>query len=368
MNIHKASSSYERWLATHLTIVPADLRMKHEAMRQAVFPFLRATFYRWAQIWPEVCPDEDNAPEVLAVGDLHIENFGTWRDAEGRLVWGINDFDEAARMPYTLDLVRLAASAHLAIDASHLTIQHRDACGRILAGYQECLEAGGRPLVLGERHGWLRKIAGPALRDPVAFWKKLEDLPEYAGAVPKDARRGMRRMLPDQDLRYKTSHRVAGLGSLGRERFVAVAEYSGAKICREAKALAPSSWFWARDRDENGIRYQEVLDSAVRALDPFVRLKGKWIVRRLAPDCSRVELASLPKEKQEQRLLHAMGWELANVHLGSKRSAAILKDLSRRPAHWLHRAAARMGKATIADWKDWAQADAAQPPRDSIKK
>ena len=51
---------------------------------------------------------------MLAVGDIHVENFGTWRDAEGRLVWGVNDFDEAARMPYAIDIVRLATSAVLA--------------------------------------------------------------------------------------------------------------------------------------------------------------------------------------------------------------------------------------------------------------
>ncbi len=51
---------------------------------------------------------------MLAVGDIHVENFGTWRDAEGRLVWGVNDFDDAARMPYAIDIVRLATSAVLA--------------------------------------------------------------------------------------------------------------------------------------------------------------------------------------------------------------------------------------------------------------
>ena len=51
---------------------------------------------------------------VLAVGDIHLENFGTWRDADGRLVWGVNDFDEAAEMPYVLDLIRLATSALVA--------------------------------------------------------------------------------------------------------------------------------------------------------------------------------------------------------------------------------------------------------------
>lgn len=356
MNIHKATTAYERWLAAQLTIVKADLRLKHEAMRRELFPFLRATFYRWAQRWPEVCASENSAPAVLAVGDLHVENFGTWRDIEGRLVWGINDFDEAAEMPYTIDLVRLAASAHLAIDANHLGIEQRDACTAILDGYRESLEAGGRPFVLGEKHTWLREIAGPALREPVTYWKKLEDLPPFEGPVPKSARRGIERMLPLRDLKCRLSHRVAGLGSLGRQRFVAVGDYAGAKVCREAKALAPSSWCWATVHEhETGIHYQRILDTAVRAVDPFVRLKNGWIVRRLAPDCSRIELASLPKEKQEARLLHAMGWETANVHLGSKRTRAILKDLSRRPKHWLHQAAGAMTKATVADWREWGR-------------
>ena len=64
---------------------------------------------------PRYLPRIGDAPSVLAVGDIHIENFGTWRDEEGRLVWGVNDFDEAAEMPYVLDLVRLATSAALAL-------------------------------------------------------------------------------------------------------------------------------------------------------------------------------------------------------------------------------------------------------------
>ncbi len=50
------------------------------------------------------------------MGDLHIENFGTWRDLEGRLIWGINDVDEAYPVRYPNDLVRLAASAFLAME------------------------------------------------------------------------------------------------------------------------------------------------------------------------------------------------------------------------------------------------------------
>ena len=353
MTFREATTAYETWLASHLKIVEQDLKKKHDLMCQALFPFFRSTFYRWAQLWPDVCEELNGAPAVLAVGDLHVENFGTWRDAEGRLVWGINDFDEAAPMPYTIDLVRLAASAHLAINAGHLNIGHREACLSIASGYRDCLEAGGCPWVLGEKHVWLSELVD--LRDPVQFWAKFHALPDLAEDLPKDARQSLEKMLPDEKLPYRVAHRVAGLGSLGRQRYVAVAEYQGASLCREAKALAPSAWSWARGlTTSDRIHYQEVLDTSVRSADPLVRLKNGWIVRRLAPDCIRIELASVPNEKEKSKLLHAMGWETANIHLGSKRAGAIVPDLKQRDEHWLHEGAAKMVSATEADWKEWA--------------
>jgi len=355
MKIAKATRGYEAWLARHLTIVPADLRQKHRAMAEDVFFFLRATFYRWMQLWPKVCAEEARAPRVLAVGDLHVENFGTWRDVEGRLVWGINDFDEVYEMPYTIDLVRLAASAHVAIREARLKIGAKDACVAILAGYRKGLETGGLPFVLAEEHSWLRHMVTGVLRDPTHFWEKLESLPTLKSPVPKSARRALERLLPEPGLDCRIAHRIAGLGSLGRERYVAIANCRGARVAREAKALAPSACVWAAAlKTSERIEYQTILDRAVRAIDPFVRLKGRWIVRRLAPDCSRVELSSMPEERDETRLLRAMGFETANVHLGTRRAAErILPDLGKRSAGWMHEAAAAMVKATTADFNEW---------------
>lgn len=86
MDIKQSTQAYEAWLAKRMPLLDADLRLKHQKMAESPFPFLRATFYRWAQLWPEVCPELAGAPAVLGVGDLHVENFGTWRDAEGRLI------------------------------------------------------------------------------------------------------------------------------------------------------------------------------------------------------------------------------------------------------------------------------------------
>src|SRR6185369_13130454 len=129
--------------------------------------------------------------------------------------------------------------------------------------------------------------------------------------------------------------RVAGLGSLGRQRYVAIAEWCGGSVAREAKALAPSACVWAKEGTGSArILYQEILNHSVRCRDPFVRLQRRWIVRRLAPDCSRIELSALPRERDELRLLHAMGWETANVHLGTAKARTLFADIQSRPANW----------------------------------
>ena len=351
MKIAKSTSLYEAWLARHLKLIAADLDLKHQQMRSAPFPFLRATFYRWAQIWADVSGDAARAPEVLAVGDLHVENFGTWRDIEGRLIWGINDFDEAWRLPYTNDLIRLAASALLA----QMGCDQKAGIAAILQGYSDALTVGGRPLVLAEHHPALRHMATARLHDPEPYWAKLHALPEIGETAPALVGKAIDRMMPERGLRWKVSHRVAGLGSLGRQRYVCVADWHGGSVAREAKALAPSACFWAeKGKGTAPILYQQIIDRSVRCPDPFVRFQKRWIVRRLAPDCSRIELSALPKESDELRLLHAMGWETANIHLGSLKPRALQADLAKRPPGWLLAAARKMEKAVLADFEAYS--------------
>jgi hypothetical protein len=358
MNIVKATQRFEEWLGRHTQLVKSDLRLKHQHMAEAVFPFMRATFYRWMQLWPEVCPDLARAPRVLAVGDLHVENFGTWRDAEGRLVWGVNDFDETAELPYAIDLVRLATSAALAITEGHLVLKEKAACDAILEGYRQSLREHGGPFVLEEEHDWLRQIATSELRDPVHFWKKMDALPTLRGAIPASAAKAINRLLPEPGLKCRFARRVAGLGSLGHERFVAVTESCGSRIAREAKALVPSAVYWAEEAaGSSPILYESVIRRSVRDPDPFVRLFGHWIVRRLSPHCSRIELNLLPKNRDELRLLFAMGWETANIHLGSpKRVKKVGRHLENLKPTWLLVAARDMAKAVSQDQRAWNKA------------
>ena len=352
MDIYQATRSYETWVRRHIPVRKKDLDLKHERMRESPFVFLRGTFYRWLQRWSEQSGSLADAPRVLAIGDLHIENFGTWRDAEGRLIWGINDVDEAYTVPYTHDLVRLAASTLLAIEVEHFTtISAKQACTAILDGYAASLESYGGAVVLAERRRWLRHIAINRLRDPVEFWQKLTDLPTATGQVPTTT---LRKVLPKGTEPPRIVRRIAGVGSLGRPRLVAIAEWCGGLIAREAKAWVPSAAVWLRGRTGQTKDNVALLRRAVRAADPFFCVSGGWIVRRLAPDCRGIELETIPDDRDELKLLRAMGWETANLHLASGRDR-ILKDLRRRPSTWLLKSAARMAEAVFRDWRDWGR-------------
>lgn len=109
-SIADSTSRYEAWLGSQVRLLSNDLERKHVRMESSAFAFFRATFYRWMERWKGLRGELTGAARVLSVGDIHIENFGSWRDAEGRLVWGVNDFDEAYALPWTHDLVRLATS------------------------------------------------------------------------------------------------------------------------------------------------------------------------------------------------------------------------------------------------------------------
>ncbi|HET7446482.1 MAG TPA: DUF2252 family protein [Methyloceanibacter sp.] len=358
-SIVAATVDYEQWLREQVHVVEVDLRLKHRDMAGSVFAFLRATFYRWSQLWKEVCPDLADAPRLLAVGDLHVENFGTWRDAEGRLVWGVNDFDEVAEMPYAVDLVRLVTSAIFAERENRLAIDAASAATAVLEGYSEFLQVGGKPFILEESHPALREMALGAERDPVRFWQKLRAL--QPATPPKRIQRLLRKSLPDGTETIVFSDRIAGEGSLGRPRYVAVGSCNGGFVAREAKAWAPSAWGWAKGRPKEHAYSLRLLKRSVRQPDPYYAVEDRWVVRRLGPHCGRIEVAQFPKRHDERLILRDMGRETANLHLATPdQKAKVLRDLGVRKRNWLLDAAQAMAHATREDWQSFRSSKLAE--------
>lgn len=355
MDIIESTQLYEtRFLGAHTQIVQADLDKKYDDMASDPFLFYRGTAYRRTARFPIICPKLAKLPKVLAVIDLHVDNYGTYRDHEGRLIWAINDFDEAFPYSFAIDLVHLAASAKLAIESGRLEIGFGKACRMICQGYSESLACGGRPFVLQEEHQELRAMAVARLKDPVAFFDKLKAQTTHLHAIPNIADNALQTILPQLGIPYKAFQRTAGEGSLGRPRFVALAEHTGGLIAREVKAALPSCALFAEGKFDGPLYYTQMLETAVRAKDPFLSVVDKFVARRLAPDCSRIELTSLPKDRDEALLLYSMGFDAGNHHLGSKDAIPVVqKALASLDDNWLRDFALEMQQDNLNDFKIW---------------
>ncbi|MEB8340373.1 DUF2252 domain-containing protein [Streptomyces endophyticus] len=96
---------------------PAAFRVKFRKMAASAFAFYRGTaclFYGDVEREQHGGPYlDERTSRVWIHGDLHAENFGTYMDSTGRLIFNVNDFDEAYVGPFTWDLKRFAASVAL---------------------------------------------------------------------------------------------------------------------------------------------------------------------------------------------------------------------------------------------------------------
>jgi hypothetical protein len=365
-NIFESTAAFEAWMGKRTNVSRRLLKKKHSEMAAGPFPFLRSAFYRWAEQWPSVCPELAGRAEdvLLAVGDLHVANFGVWCDSRERQVWGVNDFDEACELAFTSDLVRLATSALLAAAEAKIDVEVNQVCEPLLAGYRAGLRSG-RPILVSERHPTLVRLTRQTEEDPKTFWKKKLRPRDNPVIDARELPRGLEDMFrasfrPGAKLTFRTQRSPGGLGSLGRRRFTAVETRQGVHEAREAKALVPSAQYWVTKQDDMPSQTATLLQHAVRIPDPFFQVHDRWLIRQFAPDIAKIEMPQLREKRLglAPDLLRLMGRETANIHLGSRtnqdlgeRVASLDQDLPR----WFPQATDRMVATVRKDHAKWAE-------------
>src|SRR5262249_38599631 len=118
------------------------LALKYERLRQSPFSFLRGTCHLF---YERLAQDERlvASPAAWLCGDLHLENFGSYKGDNRLVYFDINDFDEACLGPLALDLVRLLAS--LRVFGATLRLQRETIerlCEDLLAAHADALGNG----------------------------------------------------------------------------------------------------------------------------------------------------------------------------------------------------------------------------------
>lgn len=273
---------------------PELLRYKVARMAEGPYPFYRGTFHLFARdvlggLAGALPLPAGSGPELDLVGDIHSENYGTFKAEDGHTHYDIDDFDETTSARFGLDVCRLATSHFLAVQdrpgetlerATQLTLvglrAYADAVRRLLKkGKDLNLDVSevqpSNSAAVDELVSNMASVKRPAfigkLTELQGGRRRLVRTANYFN-VPEQEREQALRLLADYRRRLPNGNvkddffkvedvcgRVSGIGSMGRLRYVLLLAGKGSAEARnvllELKESQPSAYDVSRDRDKD---------------------------------------------------------------------------------------------------------------------
>ena len=338
------------------------LSIKYQRMNGNLFAFLRGTCHLFYQRLSATRLKV--APLVWICGDLHLENFGSYKGNNRLAYFDLNDFDEAALAPASWELIRMLTS--LLIGAASLSIsppEARTLCSVFLDQYASSLALGKAFWIESETaQGVIRELLED-LRDRrrarfinartrATAQGRMLKLDGKKALPVSDAQRVavtgfMNRFAKTQSQPeffkvIDVARRIAGTGSLGVKRYVILVDGKGAPgghylldlkeslpscVAPHFAALQPK---W-RSQAHRIVEVQHRLQAVSVALLQPVRFEGDgYVIRELQPAEDRITLEQTPRTMSELKgVVGAMGQMVAWAQLRSagREGSAIADDL-----------------------------------------
>jgi uncharacterized protein (DUF2252 family) len=400
------------------------MRFKIARMAESPFAFFRGTFHLFANdvLQRTMIPLPILANEGIEmdlVGDIHSENYGTYKAKDGLIHYDINDFDETTRGRFDFDVCRFAVSMLLAAQERKDTVENQTAA--VLAGLATYLQALQESFKKGKTIDLDISEKTPSNADAITQLIKrtanikrsrfIDDLVEDKKGERRikrsllkyynlsDAERSQAARLVDDfrkrwqdppaqkgffDL-HDVCGRVSGIGSMGRYRYVALisgkSHEEKRNVLLEFKESRPSAYDIGRDRETSAealVNRAEKVCACQRlsqaANSPYLgfAIDGtmSFQVREISPHADRVEITNLASVGQFVDVMKVQAAILARVHA---RSSTRVEG----PSHPLPELAAvdRFRQRVLAFalgygdimYRDWARFCAARGDLENVK-
>jgi uncharacterized protein (DUF2252 family) len=345
---------------------PQRVLLKYRAMRDNAFAFLRGTCHLFYRGLPR---DKVlvRAPLAWSCGDLHLQNFGSYKGDNRLAYFDLNDFDEAALAPCSWDLLRLLVSVQVAADVLNLRAARAGKlCRACLRAYADVITDGKARWIeqetaqglVGALLKRLRKRTRRALLARrttlrASGGRRLRIDGRHALPASAQARARVRQLVAAVARKQKrtrflrvldVARRIAGTGSLGVERYVVLVEGKGSPdgnylldlkqarpsaLCTQLAAPQPK---WKSEAHRVIAVQQRMQAIPMAFLTPVRRGKQSYVLRELQPAEDRVELAAAALDRAAlEELIGTMGRLLAWAQLRSsgRQGAATADDLAR---------------------------------------
>ncbi len=330
---------------------PDRLGLKYRNMRASPFGFLRGTCHLFYRSLP-VDALFDEAPPVWSCGDLHLQNFGSYKGDNRLVYFDLNDFDESLLAPASLDLVRFLCSVLVAAPDLGVGRKEARAMGRaFLDAYLASLVSGRASWVERDTAGGLVRslLAGlngrlrPAFLDGRTTLKGKRRCLRLDNGKALPVTESQRERVSALIAGFATQHadpdffevldvarRIAGNGSLGVDRYVILVRGKGSPEGNELldlKEALPSSVLprvataqpvW-RAEAERVVAIQRRMQAVPMAfLEPLRFRKRSYMLRGLQPSEDRVNLeVARSGEGAVAGVLASMGSVVASAQLRS---------------------------------------------------
>lgn len=342
---------------------PERLAMKYQAMLTNPFVFLRGTCHLFYDRLPKDGIAK-SAPLTWCCGDLHLENFGSYKGDNRLVYFDINDFDESALAPASWDLSRLMTS--ILVGAHTYGISQENAsllCSQFLDTYAASLTSGKARWIERETaHGLVKTLLDQLQqRKRVDFLntrtiKKSKTrqfkLDKNKALSVTDAQRKQVTKAINQFAKTQThpefyevldvAGRIAGTGSLGVDRYAILVKGKGSPdqnylldlkqalpstIARHLPTIQPT---WNNQAERTVALQQRMQAVSMAFLHPVVMNHEAYVLRALQPAEDRVPIAHYHNQIEIlSGTVRSMAQCLAWAHLRSsgRQGSAIADEL-----------------------------------------
>jgi uncharacterized protein (DUF2252 family) len=340
------NSLEDRIKAFHHNRQQPTLPLKYKLMADNAFTFFRATCHLF---YEDLATNSalGQGPLVWSCGDLHLENFGSYRAANGLVYFDINDFEEAMLAPATWDLTRFLCSIGMAAEFWKYSAKEAEALMLlVLKTYTQQLQE-------GKAYAIERETSPPLIQDffdraerqkekemlKARVDKKKESLKIIKGKtlmVDKEVRQIVKSSVNDflkeqyDYLKVKdVAFRIAGTGSLGVKRYVLLIDDQRQNKWRllDIKQAMPSSLApylkspqptWSSDA-ERIVTIEGLMQYAPpRFMGTLSVIREKYVLKQLQPSAQKINF-SLYHEKMKNvaTVMTIMAQALASAQIRS---------------------------------------------------
>lgn len=334
------------------------LVLKYAAMKQSAFRFFRGTchlFYEDFKSWQNW---EDETTSWIC-GDLHIENFGTYKGDNKLEYFDLNDFDEAVLAPVSWEISRMLTSIFLAAKDMHLSkLKAKKIAASFLAEYIKVLQKG-KSLVI-ERNtasGILKQLIVQVSERSNSDLIKSHTINKKNGrmlliddqktiALTKRTKNALKIFFNNWSNQYHNGKyvftdaaiRIAGTGSIGVDRYIILAKKIQEKSfvlldMKESKVACLRQYVQSQpifnNEAERIVFVQEIMQHISPALLQPLQFSNKYFVmKQLQPSADKMDLNLCKgKLKKLENILQTMAEAAASAHLRSTgRNGSVIAD------------------------------------------